>query len=68
MTMAHSSEQLTLGWPEDHTGWLLQAQTNGLSTGLGTNWVTVSDSDTTSQVTIPLLTTNGSVFFRLVHP
>jgi hypothetical protein len=68
MSMAHNSGQLTLGWPADHTGWLLQAQTNRLNTGLGTNWVTVSDSDTNNQAAIPIGTTNGSVFFRLVHP
>ena len=68
MTLAHNSGQLTLGWPADHTGWLLQAQTNRLNTGLGTNWVTVSDSDTNNQAAIPIGTTNGSVFFRLIHP
>ena len=68
MTMAHSSGQVILGWPADHTGWLLQAQTNSLNIGLGMNWVTVSDSDTNNQAAIPIVTTNGSVFFRLVHP
>jgi hypothetical protein len=68
MTMAHTSGQLTLFWPADHTGWLLQAQTNGLNTGLGTNWVTLGDSDTNNQASIPIDTTNGSVFFRLIHP
>ena len=68
MTMAHTSGQLTLFWPADHTGWLLQAQTNMLNTGLGTNWVTMGDSDTNNQASIPIDTTNGSVFFRLIHP
>ena len=68
MTMSHSSGQLVLDWLADHTGWLLQAQTNQANTGLGTNWVTVSDSDTNNHATIPMATTNGSVFFRLVHP
>jgi hypothetical protein len=68
MTMAHTSGQLTLFWPADHTGWLLQAQTNKLNTGLGTNWVTMGDSDTNNQASIPIDTTNGSVFFRLIHP
>jgi len=26
---------LTLSWRADHTGWILQTQTNSLSTGLG---------------------------------
>ena len=57
MTMAKDSAQLTLGWPEDNTGWLLQAQTNTISIGLATN-----------QITVPVVATNGSVFLRLAHP
>jgi hypothetical protein len=59
---------LTLSWPADHIGWHLEAQTNSLTSGLGTNWVTVANSATTNQVAIPLNLTNGSVFFRLVYP
>jgi hypothetical protein len=68
MTFAASNGQLTLGWPPDHTGWLLQAQTNAPGTGLSTDWATVSGSETTNQIIIPICTTNGSVFFRLVYP
>jgi len=67
-TLAASNGQLTLGWPADHTGWLLQAQTNAPGSGLSTNWATVSGSDTTNQITVPICTTNGSVFFRLAYP
>jgi autotransporter-associated beta strand protein len=62
------SGALALSWPADHIGWRLEAQTNSLAAGLGTNWVTVENSPATNQVTIPLSTTNGSVFFRLVYP
>jgi hypothetical protein len=48
----------------DHTGWQLQCQTNSLT---GT-WVNVSAPSTTNQMTIPLDTDNGSVFFRLICP
>ena len=68
MTLAGSSGQLTLGWPADSTGWLLQAQTNMPGIGLGTNWVTVGGSDSTNLLTFPIDTANGSVFFRLLHP
>lgn len=57
---------LTLSWPQDHTGWTLQAQTNSLNAGLGTNWVDVAGSDTTNSMTIPIGTANGSVFYRLI--
>jgi hypothetical protein len=60
--------QLQFSWPADHTGWQLQAQTNNLGTGLGTNWVNVPGSMQTNQMAMPLNTTNGAVFFRLVRP
>jgi fibronectin type 3 domain-containing protein len=60
--------QLKISWLADHTGWMLQSQTNSLTGGLGTNWVNVSSSAQTNQVTVPMSTTNGAVFFRLVRP
>ena len=63
-----SGDQLQLSWPADHAGWKLQVQTNSLDAGLGSNWVTLPDSDLTNQFSAPLDTTNGSVFFRLVSP
>jgi cellulose 1,4-beta-cellobiosidase len=62
------SGQFRFSWPVDHTGWQLQAQTNSLALGLGTNWVNVPNSAQTNQIMVPLSTTNGSVFFRLVRP
>jgi len=56
---------LTLGWPADHTGWTLQAQTNSLTGGLSGNWVDVAASSTTNQLIIPFNSGNGCVFFRL---
>jgi hypothetical protein len=53
-----------LGWPSDHIGWRLEAQTNGL----GTNWVTVPNSTTTNQVSISVSTNVANVFFRLIYP
>jgi hypothetical protein len=58
--------QLQFSWPSDHTGWLLQAQSNSVGVGLGTNWVTVTGTDATNQMSIPLDAGNGSVFFRLI--
>ena len=60
--------QLQFSWPLDHTGWRLEAQTNALNTGLGTNWTTVSGSSVTNQMFFPFGLGNGSVFFRLVYP
>ncbi|MEI6075852.1 MAG: hypothetical protein WCS94_09780 [Verrucomicrobiota bacterium] len=60
--------QLQFLWPLDHLGWRLQAQTNMLSAGLGTNWTTVTESSTTNQIWLPIVFTNGGVFFRLIYP
>jgi hypothetical protein len=62
-----SGNQLTLSWPANHIGWQLQVQTNGLSGGLGTNWVDVSGSTTNDQITIPINPANGCVFYRLTY-
>ena len=59
--------QLALNWPADHTGWILQAQTNSPGSGLGTNWVTISGTDSTNRIVLPVNPANGSVFFRLVQ-
>jgi len=63
-----SGNQLQLSWPADHAGWKLQVQTNPLNTGLGTNWVTMPNSNLTNQFSASIGATNGSVFFRLVSP
>ncbi len=62
-----SHGQLTLAWPVDHQGWILQMQTNSPGQGLGTNWVTVSGSNGTNQMAFPI-NSNGSLYFRLVSP
>jgi hypothetical protein len=64
MNAANAAGQLQISWSADHTGWQLQSQTNNL----GTNWVNVPASMQTNQMTVPLNSTNGSVFFRLVRP
>jgi autotransporter-associated beta strand protein len=63
-----SISNLILSWPADHTGWRLQAQTNPLTFGLGTNWADVSGVGSTNQRILPISQGNGSVFFRLVYP
>jgi hypothetical protein len=60
--------QLQLSWPQDHLGWRLQIQTNDLSGGLSTNWLTVPNSTNVMATVIDTSPTNGSVFLRLVYP
>jgi hypothetical protein len=67
LVFAATGGQLTLAWPADHTGWTLQAQTNNLSTGLGTNWVDVANSTLTNNIIIPINPANSSVFYQLIY-
>lgn len=61
----NNGSNLVFTWPADHRGWLLQVQTNSLSTGISTNWVTVPGSGTVVSVTNTMNPANGSVFYRL---
>jgi hypothetical protein len=63
-----SGSQMQLTWPPDHTGWTLQMQSNPLNVGLGTNWVDVTGSTNVNSLSMPITTTNGCAFFRLVYP
>jgi autotransporter-associated beta strand protein len=58
-----SGNTLTLSWPADHIGWQLQIQTNSL----GTNWVDVSGSTATNQMSFTIAAANA-VFFRMIYP
>ncbi len=62
-----SGSTLNLWWPTN-ANWLLQAQTNSLQVGLGTNWVTVPGSDTITNLSVTINPTNGSTFYRLKLP
>jgi len=64
----NSGGQLQLSWPQDHTGWFVQIQTNNLDKGLGTNWTTIPASNGTNVFSLPVNPTNGSVFLRLTYP
>jgi hypothetical protein len=46
----------------------LQIQTNDVSAGLSTNWITVPNSTTVNSISVPVDDVNGSVFLRLVYP
>jgi autotransporter-associated beta strand protein len=63
-----TGNQLILSWPADHTGWTLQAQTNGIGTGLNSAWVSVPNSELNNGYTNTINPVNPTVFFRLYHP
>jgi hypothetical protein len=64
---AVGNNAIQFNWPQDHTGWELQVQTNSPGIGLGSNWVTVPNSDGTNLFTVPMNNDNSSVFFRLIY-
>jgi regulation of enolase protein 1 (concanavalin A-like superfamily) len=66
--VAANGNQLQFAWPAANTGWHLEAQTNALDQGLGTNWFTVSGSSATNIIFQPINPANDSVFFRLAYP
>ena len=67
ITALVSGGTLELSWPPDHIGWSLQTQTNALSTGLATNWLTLPGYESTNAATIPIGTANPTVFYRLFY-
>ena len=58
-----SGNQLTISWPSDHTGWILQSNVN-LSNPAG--WIDVPGTGTNSQFIITIDPANPDVFFRLL--
>ncbi len=67
LTFQVAASSLHLAWPEDHLGWQLQTQTNGLNAGIGTNWFDVAGSTVTNRMFFPINPANGSVFYRLKY-
>ena len=68
LTYVLSGDMLEISWPQDHTGWTLQAQTNSLSVGISNNWFTVAGSTLTNRIYMPVNPNNGAVFYRMVYP
>ena len=66
LAFTRNGNQLVISWPT--IAGHLETQTNSLSVGLGTNWVTVPGSAATNQAIVPLDQANGSVFYRLSVP
>jgi len=65
ITASVSGKTLTIAWPADHLGWILQTQTNGLSAG---QWFDLPGTDNVNSVAIPMDPANPAVFYRLRLP
>lgn len=68
MTNSVAGNSLTLTWPVEYLGWILQTQTNSLNVGLGANWVDVAGSGASTSATVTVNPANPTVFLRLRSP
>ena len=68
ITATVSGSTLAISWPSTHLGWILQSQTNSLSTGLGTNWVDVPNTASVTSTNETINPANPTVFYRLRQP
>jgi autotransporter-associated beta strand protein len=67
ITYSVSGGEITITWPESHTGWTLQSQTNALNVGISTNWTDLGYENTNS-ATLPIDPANPTVFYRITLP
>lgn len=71
LTYTVGNGNITINWPSNYVGWILQAQTNQINVGLSVNtndWHDVWASTNGASMTLPLDPANPSVFFRMRHP
>jgi autotransporter-associated beta strand protein len=68
ITFSVIGSTLSMGWPEDHRGWILQSQTNSTSVGLSSNWIDISGSGSVTNMSFTIDPANPTVFYRLRHP
>jgi hypothetical protein len=60
-----NGSQLTLSWPTNYTGWLLQSNPTSPA---NINWFPVSGSSNTNSVQIMIQPGQSNVFYRLSLP
>jgi hypothetical protein len=65
ITVSVSGGTLSLSWPSDHLGWILQQQTNKLT---DPNWVDVPGSAGITSTNVTINPSVPSTFYRLRMP
>jgi autotransporter-associated beta strand protein len=71
ITFSISGSTLTISWPSNYLGWILQEQTNTLSAGLQTStnaWFDVSGTASVTSTNLPINPAIPTAFYRLRHP
>ena len=59
-----NDSQLTLNWPTNYAGWLLETNSSGLAS---TNWFPVPGSDNTNRLQITIEPGQTNIFYRLAQ-
>jgi hypothetical protein len=67
LNFTNLGNSLQFSWSDAFNSFKLQAQTNSLSVGVGTNWADYPGGGT-SPVTVPMMEQNETVCFRLISP
>lgn len=68
ISVSVSGSTMNITWPTTHLGWILQAQTNALGSGLRTNWVDVAGSASVTSASVTINPAAPTVFYRLRQP
>ncbi|TAL00211.1 MAG: hypothetical protein EPO07_10035 [Verrucomicrobia bacterium] len=71
LTFNVSGNTVTLSWPGNYQGWILQSQTNNLNSGIVTNksaWYDWPGSESVTTTNLPVNPANPTVFYRLRYP
>ncbi len=71
ITFSVNGSTLTLSWPTDHLGWILQSQTNSIAVGIVNNanaWFDWPGSAAVTSTNVTINPADPTVFFRLRHP
>ena len=66
LTATVSSGVLTLTWPPDHLGWLVQS--NSVNLAVPADWYDLSNTAAATFYSVPMNPTQTNVFYRLRHP
>jgi autotransporter-associated beta strand protein len=66
ITHSVSGSTLTLGWPLNYTGWLLQSNSVGVASA--NSWFVVPGSSATNGMSFTVDPAKKNVFYRLQHP
>ena len=66
ITFSVSGSSLTLSWPADHLGWIVQS--NAVSVADPAAWFNIPGSDAVTTLDLTITPTPPQVFFRLIRP